>query len=82
MTECFTGLDKGKMYAVCLQESRVACGLDVLTRRMYAFSLYTYYTKSPSTAATRVRSRIIMGFVMDKVAMGQAFSEYFCFHCQ
>jgi hypothetical protein len=36
-----------------------------------------------STAAARVRARVWqMGFVVDKVASGQVFSEYFGFPCQ
>jgi hypothetical protein len=35
------------------------------------------------TAAARVRSRVWqMGFVVDKVPLGQVFSEYFGFPCQ
>jgi hypothetical protein len=35
------------------------------------------------TAATRVRARVFqVGFVVDKVALGQVFSEYFSFPCQ
>jgi hypothetical protein len=36
-----------------------------------------------STAAARVRARSgHVGFVVDKVALGQVFSEYFGFPCQ
>jgi hypothetical protein len=36
-----------------------------------------------STAAARVRARVWqVGFVVDKVALGQVFSEYFGFPCQ
>jgi hypothetical protein len=35
------------------------------------------------TAAARVRARVWqLGFVVDKVALGQVFSEYFGFPCQ
>jgi hypothetical protein len=35
------------------------------------------------TAAARVRARVWqVGFVVDKVALGQVFSEYFSFPCQ
>jgi hypothetical protein len=35
------------------------------------------------TAATRVRARSFnVGFVVDRVALGQVFSEYFGFPCQ
>jgi hypothetical protein len=35
------------------------------------------------TAAARVRARVWqVGFVVDKVALGQVFSEYFGFPCQ
>jgi hypothetical protein len=35
------------------------------------------------TAAARVRARVWQfGFVVDKMAIGQVFSEYFCFPCQ
>jgi hypothetical protein len=35
------------------------------------------------TAAVRVRDRVWqVGFVVDKVAPGQVFSEYICFPCQ
>jgi hypothetical protein len=35
------------------------------------------------TAAARVRDRVChVGFVVDKVALGQVFSEYFGFLCQ
>jgi hypothetical protein len=35
------------------------------------------------TASARVRTRSChMGFVVDKVALGQVFSEYFGFSCQ
>jgi hypothetical protein len=36
-----------------------------------------------STAAARVRARVShLGFVGDKVTLGQVFSEYFSFPCQ
>jgi hypothetical protein len=35
-----------------------------------------------STAAARVRFRAHVEFVVDKVALGQVFSEYFYFPCQ
>jgi hypothetical protein len=36
-----------------------------------------------STSAARVRARVLqVGFVVDKVASGQVFSEYFGFPCQ
>jgi hypothetical protein len=34
------------------------------------------------TAAARVRVRAACGFVVDKAALGQVFSEYFGFPCQ
>jgi hypothetical protein len=34
------------------------------------------------TSAALVRFRAACGFVVDKAALGQVFSEYFGFHCQ
>jgi hypothetical protein len=44
---------------------------------------HKFVSKNYSTAATRVRIRAEhVGFVVDKAALGQIFSEYFGFLCQ
>jgi hypothetical protein len=57
--------------------------MDYLTLSVYR--LYSVTTQVVSrwlpTAAARVPASGHVGFVVDKVALGQVFSEYFCFPC-
>jgi hypothetical protein len=54
-----------------------------LNYKLRGFSPQAHYTDQATVAAARVRARFCqVGFVVDKVALGQVFSEYFGFPCQ
>jgi hypothetical protein len=60
-------------------ESRSALGLPRILGRATAQAVSRWLP----TAAARVRARVWqVGFVVDKVALRQVFSEYFGFTCQ
>jgi hypothetical protein len=73
-------------------QEKISCNISntVLTYAVYTFvilhdgrAIAQAVSRWLPTAAARVRARSgKVGFVMDKMALGQVFSEYFGFPCQ
>jgi hypothetical protein len=58
------------------------CDIHISTSRRAGRAVAQGVIRWLTTAAARVRFRAACGFVVDKAALGQVFSEYFCFPCK
>jgi hypothetical protein len=84
---CFRPFWIGKLWEKCLpiwtllyvSFKNILSGLTTWPGRAISEAVTSWFP----TAAVRVRARVWqVGLVVDKVASGQVFSEYFGFHCQ